>query len=172
MDSEVIDPLLGLFNQRIAVDLPGEFLSLAAHLLQGLINWHGTNRHGRVAQDPLTRLVDVLAGGQVHDRIGSPARGPGHLFDLFIDRGRHCGVADVGVDLHQEIPPNDHRLGLGVVDIGRNDRPSACHLVAHMLWRDALADGDELHLRGDLATSRVVHLGDAAARSSPQGLSW
>src|SRR5215471_12708740 len=72
VDREVIDPLLSLLNQRIAVDLPGEFLSLATHLLQSLINRYGTNGHGRVAQDPLTRLVDVLASGQVHDGIGSP----------------------------------------------------------------------------------------------------
>ena len=62
VDREVIDPLLGLLNQRIPVDLPGEFLSLTADLLQGLINRHGANGHGRVAQDPLTRLVDVLSG--------------------------------------------------------------------------------------------------------------
>src|SRR5712692_4443758 len=172
VDGEVVYPLLGLLNQSISVDLPGQLLSLATHLLQGLINGYGANRHGGVTQDPLTRFVDVLSSRQVHDRIGPPARRPGHLFDLFVDGGGDRGVADVGVDLHEEIAPNDHRLGLGMINVGGQDRATPRYLVAHTFWRDAFADGDELHLGSDLTASRVVHLGDAPASLSTQGFTW
>ena len=102
VDGEVVDALLGLLDQRVAVDLPGEVLGLAADLLERLVDRHGADRHRRVAQDPLARLVDVLAGREVHDRVGAPAGRPRHLLDLLLDRGGDRRVADVGVDLHQE----------------------------------------------------------------------
>ena len=71
-------------------------------------------------------------------------------------------VADVGVDLDEELAADGHRLGLRMVDVGRNDRPAARDLVAHELGRHVLADRDELHLARDLALLRVVHLGDVA----------
>ena len=49
-----------------------------------------------------------------------------------------------------------------MVDVGRKNRPAAGDLVAHELRRDPLADRDELHLAGDLALLRVVHLGHRA----------
>src|SRR5690554_4457067 len=69
MDGEVIDALLGLLDQGVAKDFPGQVLGATIDLLQRLIKRHGTDRHRRVAQDPLTSLVDVLAGGQVHDGV-------------------------------------------------------------------------------------------------------
>ena len=38
-------------------------------------------------------------------------------------------VADVGVDLDQEVAADDHRLALGVVDVRRDDRPAARDLA-------------------------------------------
>ena len=62
MDSEVVHALLGLLNQRIAEDLPCQIFGNTVHLLQCLIDRHGTDRHGRITDNPLTRLVDILAG--------------------------------------------------------------------------------------------------------------
>ena len=50
-------------------------------------------------------------------------------------------IADIGVDLDQEIATDDHRLGFGMVDIGRDYRPSARHLVAHEFGGDEIRDG-------------------------------
>ena len=44
---------------------------------------------------------------------------------------RQRRVTDVGVDLHQEVAPDDHRLGLRVIDVGRDDRAAARDFVAH-----------------------------------------
>src|SRR5690606_28837620 len=82
------------------------------------------------------------------------------------------GVPDVGVDLHLERPADDHRLELGVVDVGRDDGPPARHLGADELGIHPLPQGDELHLRGDLAAAGVVHLRDRprpAQRAAGQG---
>ena len=158
VDREVVDALLRLLDQRVAEDLPGQLLRLALDPLEGLVDRHRADRHRGIAQDPLARLVDVLAGREIHHRVAAPARRPGHLLDFLLDGGADGRVADVGVDLHEELAADDHRLGFGMVDVGRDDGTAAGHLVAHELHREALADRDELHLRRDLAPLRVVHL--------------
>src|SRR5499426_1975180 len=78
VDGEVVDTLLGLLDERVAVDLPGELLGLAIHLLERLVDRHGAERGRRVAEDPLACLVDVLTRRQVHDGVGTPAGRPRH----------------------------------------------------------------------------------------------
>ena len=143
---------------------------------------------GEFAHDPLARLVDVLAGREIHHRVGTPARAPHHLLDFLGDARRHRGVADIGVHLHEEVAADDHRLGLRVVDIVRDDGAPGRHFVAHELRRDllrqpgaevltgmlaevrlgvrpgqVLANGDVLHLRCDDALPGVVHLAHVGA---------
>ena len=72
VDGEVVDALLGLLDERVAVDLPGQILGPAADLLERLVDRHRADRHRRVAEDPLARLVDVLA----RSRGPSPCRRP------------------------------------------------------------------------------------------------
>ena len=136
VDGEVVDALLRLLDQRVAVDLPGERFRPAVHLLERLVDRHRADRHRRVADDPLARLVDVLAGREVHDRVGAPADRPGHLVHFLGDARGHRRVADVGVDLGEEVAADDHRLALGMVHVRRDDRAAARHLVAHELGRD------------------------------------
>ena len=121
VDGEVIDALLGLLDEGVAEEFPGEVFGLAVHFFERLINGHGADGHGRIPQDPFTGGVDVLAGGEVHDGVGTPLGGPAHFFDLFLDAGGDGAVPDVGVDLHEEVPANDHRLELGVIDVRRDD---------------------------------------------------
>ena len=149
VDGEVVDALLGLLDERVAVDLPGQVLGPAADLLERLVDRHRADRHGGVADDPLARLVDVAAGRQVHDRVGAPQRRPAQLVDFLVDRRGDGRVADVGVDLHREVAADDHRLELGVIDVGRDDRAAARDFRSHELGVEALADRDELHLRRD-----------------------
>ena len=141
VDGEIVDPLLALLDQRVAIDFPGELDGVAVALLQRLVDRHGADRHRRIAQDPLARVVDVAAGGEVHDGVAAPADRPHHLLHLLL-HGRGDGrVADIGVDLHQEVAADDHRLKLGVIDVGRDDGAAARDLVAHELRRDVLRDG-------------------------------
>src|SRR5680860_599469 len=58
---------------------------------------------------------------------------------------------------------DDHRLGLGVVDVGRDDRAAMGHFRPDLLRLHTLAQRHELHLRGDGAAAGVAELGDRAA---------
>ena len=141
---EVVDALLRLLDQRVAIDLPRQIFRTAADLLERLVDRHRADRHRRVAHDPLAGLVDVLAGRQIHHRVGAPQRRPAQLLDFLVDRRRDDGVADVGVDLHQEVAADDHRLELGVIDVGGNDGAAARHFVANEIGGQPFARGDEL----------------------------
>src|SRR5690606_33531837 len=169
MDGEVVDALLRLLDQRIAVHVPGQLFRNAANLLECLIDGHRADRDRRVAQNPLARLVDLLPGREVHDRVRAPERGPAQLLDLLLDRGRDDAVADVRVDLHVEGAADDHRRALRVIDVGWNDRAAARDFAADELRIEAFADRDELHLGCDDAVPRVVELGGAAAGLCAQG---
>ncbi len=136
VDGEVVDALLALLDQRVAVDLPGELHRVAVALLQRLVDRHGADRHRRVADDPFAGGVDVAAGGEVHHGVGAPADRPHHLVDFLLDRGGDGRVADIGVDLGEEVPADRHRLQFGVVDVAGDDGAAARDLVAHEFRRD------------------------------------
>ena len=128
VDGEIVDALLALLDQRVLVALPVELDRIAVDLLQRLVDRHGADRHRRIADDPFAGVVDVAAGGEVHHGVGAPADRPHHLLDLFLDRRGHRRVADIGVDLGEEVAADDHRLQFGVVDVGRDDGAAARHL--------------------------------------------
>ena len=135
MDGEIVDALLGLLDQRVLVDLPVELDRIAVHLLQRLVDRHRADRHRRIAQDPFARGVDVLARGEIHHRVGAPADRPHHLLHLLLHGGGHRGVADIGVDLGEEVPADNHRLGFRMVDIGGDDGAAARNFAPHEFRR-------------------------------------
>ena len=140
VDGEVVHALLGLFDQRVAEDFPGQVFGHAAHLLERLVDGHRANRHGRVAHDPVACGVDVLAGREIHHVVGAPTDRPHQLFHFFFNARRDGRVADIGVDLDEEVAANRHRLHLGVVDVGRDDGAAPGHFVAHEFGRDDARD--------------------------------
>ena len=111
--------------------------------------------------------MDVLAGGEIHQGVASPLDGPAHLLDLFLDGGSHGRITDVGIDLHQEVAADDHRLELGVVDVGRDDGTTAGDLGTDELGGDHLrdrgAEGLTLVLEGQvMAAGRLGLIGGEA----------
>src|SRR5690606_21595264 len=125
----------------VAEDLPGEVLGHAADFLERLVDRDGADRDGAVADDPLAGVVDVAARREVHHGVGAPADRPDHLVDLAGDVAGDGGVADVGVDLDQEVAADRHRLGFGVVDVGGDDRAAAGDFVADGFGGDVVGDG-------------------------------
>ncbi len=188
VDGEVVDALLGLFDQGVAEQLPGQVFGGAPDFFQGLVDRHGPDWHWRVADDPLAGFVDVFTGGQVHHRVRAPANAPGELRHFLFDGRTQGAVANVAVDLHQEVTADDHRFQLGVVDVGRDDRAAPGDFFAYEFRRDdfrhagaeavagvlliqqatgtgffklhVFADGDVFHLGRDDAFARVMHLRD------------
>ena len=140
VDGEVIDALLGLLDEGVAIEFPSEILGLAVDLFQRLIDRHGADGDGGVSQDPLAGGVDVLAGGKVHHGVRAPLGGPAHFFHFLFDGRGDGGVADVGVDFHEEIPADDHRFAFRVVDVERDDRAASGDLAADELGGDLGGD--------------------------------
>ena len=111
--------------------------------------------------------MDVRPRGEIHHRIRAPERRPAKLLDLLLDRRTDGRIADVGVDLHEEVTTDDHRLEFGMIDIGRDDGAAARHLGPHQFRRQPLASGDKRHLRRHLAPTCVVELRTNRTRSTP-----
>ncbi len=86
VNREVIDALLRLFDERVAEDLPAKVFNPSVHFLKCLIDRHRSDRHRRVANNPLTSRVNVLPCREIHDRVAAPKCRPLHFLDLFIDR--------------------------------------------------------------------------------------
>src|SRR5262249_28524518 len=118
VNGEIIDSLIALLDESVAIDFPGEFLGLAADFLECLVNGDGSDGDRGIANNPLTRLMNIFAGGKIHDGIGAPLGGPTHFLDLFLDAGGNGAVADVGVNFHQEVAPDNHGLAFGMIDVG------------------------------------------------------
>jgi hypothetical protein len=198
VDGEVVDALLGLLDQRVAEDLPGQVFGLAVDLLQRLVDRHGADRHRRVAHDPLAGFVDVLAGGQVHHRVAAPADRPHHLLDFLGDRRVTAELPMLALIFTRKLRPmiigsssgwlmlagmmarpraTSSRTNSGVISAGMlapkllPGGACRCRLVASMqLGALVLADGDVLHLRRDDPLARVVHLRDVAPGLGAQRL--
>ena len=168
---KVVYTLLALLDKRIAIYLPGKVLDFAVDLFESLINGHRSHRHGTVAYNPLAGLVYVVAGREVHQGIATPVAAPHRFFHLLGYTRRESRVADIRIELHQEVAAYNHRLGLGVVDVGRDNSPALGHLAAHklggnvrryteLLIHDILAYGHILHLGRNDTLTGVIHLRD------------
>ena len=158
MDREVINPLLRLFNKRIAIKFPAQSVGVVIDLLQRLIKRHGADRGRCIAHDPFTGVVNVRPGGEIHHRVRAPQRGPLHLFHLLLNGGAECGITDVGIDLCAELPADDHRLGLWMIDIQRDHGAAGGNLRPHKFRLNLLADRDKLHFRGNDTLPRIGQL--------------
>src|SRR6266478_2023164 len=77
--------------------------------------------------------MNVFARAKIHHGIGAPFCSPTHFLDFFLDRRSDGTVADVGVDLYQEIAADDHWLGFRMIDVRGDDRASASNLIADVL---------------------------------------
>src|SRR5207247_10024893 len=126
---EVIDALFTLLNKRVLVALPVQLDRIAVHLLQRLVDRHGTDRHRRITDDPFARGVDVAARREIHHGVGAPADRPYHLLHLFLDRGGHRRVADGGGDLGEAVTGEYHRVERGSGAVGWKDRESGARPV-------------------------------------------
>jgi hypothetical protein len=157
VDSEVVDALFGLFDQCVAEDFPGQVFGFAVDLFQRLIDRHGADGDRAVADDPFPGFMDVLAGGQVHHGVAAPADRPGHFLDFFLNAGTERRVADVGVDLDEEIAADDHRLAFRVVDVVGDDGATTGDFAAHEFRRDFFGNRCAEVLAGVLATEQGRH---------------
>ena len=160
MDGEVVHSLLGLLDEGVAVELPGEVFDASVYFFEGLIDGHGADGDRGVADDPFAGGVDVFPGGKIHHGVGSPRGGPTHFLHFFVDGGGHGGVADVGVDFDEEVTADGHGLVLGVIDVDRNDGASAGDFTADEFGSDEVGETGSEGLAGMLVVHAIAcHLG-------------
>src|SRR6266487_2886775 len=163
VDGEVIDPLLRLFDKCVPINFPGQFFRASADFFQRLIDRYCADRDRRIANDPFARGMNVFAGGKIHHGVGAPLCRPTHLFDFFLNRRRDGAVADVGVDLYQEIAADDHRLAFRVIDVRGNYGAPARDLRPHKLRSDFARNVRAERFADVLMTKIIRTVGDAVS---------
>ena len=148
VDRHIVDALLGLVLDHVQKMLRPHLLDLAAQLFEHLVDGHGADRHGRSADDGRPNLVDMLAGREVHHRVGPEVDGVVQLVDLAFEAASDGRVADVGVHLAAGRDADAHRLQpAGQMHlIGRNHHSPGGHFAANEFRLKILALGDKFHL--------------------------
>ena len=180
VDGKVVHSLLALFDEGVPIDVPCERFHPSVHLLQGLIDGHCAYGYGAIAHYPFARLVDVLSGAQVHQCVASPPTAPHGLVHLLVYAAGGGRIADVRIDFHQEVPPDNHRFALGMVDVCGQHGAAFGNLLPHKFGGDVradahlvavhvFADGHILHLGGDDSCPCIGHLGNLFPRQSAVG---
>ena len=153
VNRKVVDALLGLFDQRVAVEFPREVFRFAVDFLQRLIDRHRADGHGSIAQNPLARLVNVLPVERSMT-VSAP-----HLVAHVIF-STSSSIVDATAELPmlaliftKEITADDLRLEFGMIDVRGEHGAAARDFVAHEFGLHALTDRDEFHLGRDLAAA-------------------
>ena len=93
VDRHVVDTLLRLVLDHVQEVLRLHVFDVATQFLEHLVDRHGPDRDRRLVDDQLPDAVDVLAGRQVHHRVGAEMHGRVQLlqFDRFIaGHGASC----------------------------------------------------------------------------------
>jgi len=165
VDRHVVDALAGLVGDDLEQQLGGQLLGLL-DALDRLVDRHRPDRDRRGFDHRQARLVDALAGRQVHYGVGAPSLGQAELVDLLFERRGRRRAADVRVDLHARLQADRHRVQGAVEDVGGDDHPPARDLIKDGLRGQVLALGDPPHLGRDIAATGEVHLGPAVVVGS------
>src|SRR5215472_934799 len=84
-----------------------------------LIDGHRAENYRAAGQDLAANLVEIGAGGEIHDRVGTVAHRGVELFDLLAEQLMEVRGAQVGVNLGAEIFADSDGAEL-VVPIVRN----------------------------------------------------
>ena len=157
VDGHVVHALLGLLFDHFEHELGGEILG-ALDAGEGFVDGHGADGNGRGFDDGLADRGDVAAGGKIHHGVRAVVHGAVQLLEFLGDLGGDRGIADIGVDLAAEGDADAHGLERAMIDIGGDDGAAAGDFAAHQFGLDLFAPGDILHLFGDDALAREVHL--------------
>ena len=157
VNRHVVNALLGLlldhFEHHVDVQILG-----ATHARDCLVDRHGADGNRRCIDDGLADRGNVAAGGEVHHRIGAVVHGAMKFFEFAVNVRCGGGIADVRVDLAEKRNADAHRFEAAMVNIGGNDRAAARHFAADEFGRKLFALRHVLHLFGDDALARVMHL--------------
>ena len=168
VDGEVVHALLRLLDQRVAIDLPGQIFGPSADLLERLIDRDGADRHGRVAEDPLARLVDVACRSRDPSPCRRPTASPSAACrPLRRSTSDTAELPMLALIFTAKLRPMIIGSSSGwLMFAGMIARPRATSARTNSASNPS-RDRDELHLRGDDAAARVVQLGHRPVPRTP-----
>ena len=123
-----------------------------------LIDRHRAENNRAAGQDFAANLVEISAGGEIHDGVGSIAHRGVELFDLLAEQLMEIRGAQVGVNLGAEIFADSDRAEL-VVPIVRNYHLPGGDQRPDLLGSQPFIFGDLDHLAGDVSLTCRFSLG-------------
>ena len=165
VDRHVVDPLLGLVLDHIQEVLRTHILDVPPQLFQHLVDRHGTDRDGRSVDNLASDIVDIFAGRQIHNRIGTVMHGHVQFIQLLTDVAGDRAVADIRINLTFGRDSNSHRLQAPCqVDfIGWNDHSTGSYLSYNGFHWQQFTFRHKLHFRCNFARSGCQYLGSHRA---------
>ena len=134
VNRHVVDTLFRLLAERFVEGVPREGLGLF-HLLERLVDRHGSERHGTVAQHRAADAPRILSDRQVHHRVGAAQQSFAKLFEFRIQIGNLPCRPEIRVHLGAELLPDHRGFGLAVADVRRNHGFARGDEPAHVLAR-------------------------------------
>ncbi len=170
VNGKIINPLLRLFNERVAVKLPAQSIGIVINLFQRLVKGHSPDGRRCITDNPFARIMNVRAGGKVHHGIRTPERGPAHFLDLFLNGRSERRVAYIRVNFGAELPTNNHRLRLRMVNVERNHRAAGGYFCPHKFRFHLLTDRHIFHFGRNDARPGIAQLSDRPPRLRAQRL--
>src|SRR5579863_4268723 len=161
VDGHVIDALFGLLFDDFEHELWSEiFGTLDAR--NRFVDRHCADGNGRSFDDGFADGGDVAAGGKVHDRVGSVVDGMVEFFELGGNLTGNCGITNVRVDFALEGNADAHRFERFMMDVGGDNGAATGNFIPDKFRGELFTLRDELHLLGDDALPRIMHLRDIA----------
>ena len=150
MHRDKVHPLFGVVVHHVQ-EIVGLDVIEAVGLGHHLVDGHGAEGRRALGQKRRTDLVQVAAGGQVHDRVGPVLQGRGQLGLLLLQADVVGRSADIGVDLDPHPGADGRGLKPPVLPVGRQrhgaqGQPLADNLRGHTLTGRGLNHG-----RGDFS---------------------
>ncbi len=163
VNRHVVNALLGLVLDHVQEVLSVHVFDISAELFQHLVDRHGSDWNGALVDDLTADVVNVFAGRQIHDRVGTEVDRGVELFKFFANVAGHGAVADVRVDFALGSDADRHRFqSTSRVDfVGWDHHAARGDFIANQLDRQVFAFGDVFHFGGDFARAGRQQLGHA-----------
>src|SRR5579863_8703558 len=159
MQGHVIDALTGLafdhFEEKRGFEIHDRAFG------GYMVNRHGAEDDRAAGENLDADLVEVGAGGEIHDGIRAVTDGGIEFLDLFLDELMEVGSADIGVDLGAKFAADADGAEV-MMEVMRDNDLAGGDEGANFLGGEAFVLGDFAHLLSDNALARSFKLGHLA----------
>ncbi len=145
-----VHPLFGVVVHHVQ-EIVGLDVIEAGGLGHHLVDGHGAEGRRAPGQKCGANLVQVAAGGQVHDRVGPVLQGRGQLGLLFLQADVVGRGADIGVDLDPDPGADGGGFKPPVLPVGRHRDGAQGQPLPDKLRGHTLTGRGRDHGRGDFS---------------------